>query len=97
MRMQPCEAAVPIDPELYVPWIPTPPMFRPIQRVPSGLPGPGGMGCAPAAQGWFGGYHQGFRVFVRMEKLPSGVGHAGWPTATGKERTRFIFPADEPR
>ena len=66
MRMQPCEAAVPIEPELYVPWMPTPPMFRPIQRVPSGLPGPGGIGWAPAAQGWLGGYHQGFRVFVRM-------------------------------
>jgi hypothetical protein len=32
-----------------------------------------------------------------MLKLPSGVGYAGWPTATGNEATACIFPGFEPR
>src|SRR5690348_63278 len=62
--------------------MPTPGTLRPIQRVPSGLPGPGGTGLSPAAHGEFGGNHQGFRHMTTMLKRPSGVGYAGWPTAT---------------
>ena len=41
MRMHPCEAEYPIEAASGVPWIPTYGTERPIQRVPSGLPGPG--------------------------------------------------------
>ena len=34
-------------PGFGVPWMPTPGAERPIQRVPSGLPGPGGTGSSP--------------------------------------------------
>ena len=47
IRMQPCEAFQPIEPGSSVPWIPTPGAERPIQRVPSGLFGPGGTGLRP--------------------------------------------------
>jgi hypothetical protein len=57
-----------------VPWIPTPDADSPIHRVPSGFPGPGGIGLAPAAQAESGGYHHGFRCIVTMRHLPSGVG-----------------------
>ena len=61
IRMQPCEAEYPIDAESGVPWIPTYGDEIPIQRVPSGLPGPGGTGSESAAQSDGGGYHHGFR------------------------------------
>ena len=41
--------------------MPTPGDESPIQRVPSGLVGPGGIGFWPLAQREFGGYHQGLR------------------------------------
>src|SRR5581483_7027952 len=74
MRMQPCEREYPIEPSSGVPWMPTPGELRPIQRVPSGLPGPGGTGFSPAAHGAAGGYHQGFFHLTMIENLPSGVG-----------------------
>ena len=43
MRMQPWEALVPMEPLLDVPWMKTPEVLVPMARVPSGLPGPGGM------------------------------------------------------
>ncbi len=61
IRMQPCEAEYPIDAASGVPWIPTYGAEIPIQRVPSGLPGPGGTGSESAAQSDGGGYHHGFR------------------------------------
>ena len=54
--------------------MPTPGAESPIQRVPSGLPGPGGIGFAPFAQGEFGGYHHGFSHLTTIRKRPSGVG-----------------------
>ena len=59
---------------LGVPWMPTPGAERPIQRVPSGLPGPGGTGLAPAAHAEVGGYHHGFTYLTTMSKRPRGVG-----------------------
>src|SRR5918912_1355153 len=55
---------------------------RPIQRVPSGLSGPGGIGFWPAAQGEFGGYHHGFRHLTTIWNRPSGVGDVFLPVAT---------------
>ena len=46
--------------------MPIPPHESPIQRVPSGFPGPGAIGLAPAAHVEFGGYHQGLRCFTAM-------------------------------
>ena len=57
-----------------VPCMPTPGAERPIQRVPSGLPGPGGTGFSPAAQGDGGGYHHGFSCLSTTVKCPVGVG-----------------------
>ena len=74
MRMQPCETEYPIEPSCGVPWMPTPGALSPVQRVPSGLPGPGGIGFSPCAQGEFGGYYHGFRHLTTIWKLPSGVG-----------------------
>src|SRR5436190_1428839 len=51
IRMHPCESEYPIEPSSGVPWMPTPGALSPIQRVPSGLPGPGGTGFSPAAHG----------------------------------------------
>ena len=47
IRMQPCDSEWPIDHGSEVPWMPTPGALNPIQRVPSGLPGPGGTGLGP--------------------------------------------------
>src|SRR3954468_1410110 len=82
MRMQPCDALYPIEVASGVPCRPTPGAEMPIQRVPSGLPGPGGTGFSPAAQAEFGGYHQGLRCFVTISKRPTGVGYCDCPTAT---------------
>ena len=47
----------------------------PIQRVPSGFPGPGGTGSLPAAQAEScGGYHHGLRCYVTISNSPIGVG-----------------------
>ena len=63
MRMQPCDAALPIEASSAVPWIPSPPK-KPIQRALSGFSGtPPGMTCAgEAARPWLvrhapGGVH----------------------------------------
>src|SRR3954447_17963491 len=64
--------------------MPTPGELRPIQRVQSGLPGPGGTGLSPCAQGDAGGDHQGFRPMTTISQRASGVGYAGCPTATPK-------------
>ena len=54
--------------------MPTPGADKPIQRVPSGLFGPGGIGFWPLAQREFGGYHHGFRHMTWIVKRPRGVG-----------------------
>ena len=41
-RMQPWLVARPMVQALEVPWMPMPGLFRPIQRTPTGLRGPGG-------------------------------------------------------
>src|SRR6202008_165336 len=75
MRMQPCGAEYPSEAGSGVPWMPTPGADRPIQRVPSGLPGPGGIGWAPFAHGASGGgYPHGFRSMMTILYEPSGVG-----------------------
>src|SRR5215510_8383379 len=84
IRMQPCDSEWPIDHGSSVPWMPTPGALSPIQRVPSGLPGPGGTGFNPRAHAsWVGGYHHGFFHFTTIWKCPSGVGYRGCPVATG--------------
>src|SRR6478736_10526671 len=87
IRMQPCDSEWPIDHGSLVPWMPTPGTLRPIQRVPSGLPGPGGTGFSPAAHGEAGGYHHGFFHLTMMWNLPSGVGYTACPVATPNVRT----------
>ena len=62
--------------------MPTPETLRPIQRVPSGLSGPGGTGSSPCAHGESGGVQVGSTTLLMMWKLPVGVGYADWPTAT---------------
>src|ERR1051326_5871278 len=75
IRMQPCDSECPIDHGSSVPWRPTPGALSPIQRVPSGLFGPGGTGLAPAAhESWVGGYHHGFISLTTISKWPSGGG-----------------------
>ncbi len=75
MRMQPCDSEWPIDHGSLVPWIPTPGALSPIQRVPSGFPGPGGTGFSPFAHAsCVGGYHHGFFCLTTISKCPSGVG-----------------------
>ena len=66
MRTHPCEAEYPIEAASGVPWIPTYGAEMPIQRVPRGLPGPGGTGSASAAQSDGGGYHHGLRCMVTI-------------------------------
>ena len=46
--------------------LPTPGAVKPIQRVPSGFPGPGGIGFSPFAQSESGGRHQGSRCMSTM-------------------------------
>ena len=65
MRMQPCDAEYPIDAASGVPWMPTYGAEIPIQRVPSGFPGPGGTGSDSAAHS-DGGYHHGFRCMFTI-------------------------------
>src|SRR5262245_60877829 len=71
--------------------MPTPDTLRPIQRVPSGLPGPGGIGFRPFAHGESGGNHHGLRCFVTILNRPRGVGNEGCPTATPKRRHSTVF------
>ena len=61
----------------------------PIQRVPSGLPGPGGTGSESFAHGDGGGYHHGLRCMFTISKSPTGVGYADCPVATPNQRTNF--------
>jgi hypothetical protein len=61
----------------------------PIQRVPSGLPGPGGTGSELFAHGDGGGYHHGFRCMFTTSYVPRGVGYEACPVATGNHRTSF--------
>src|SRR5919202_3547513 len=70
--------------------MPTPGADSPIQRVPSGLFGPGGIGFCPCAHGEAGGYHHGFRHFVTTVNRPSGVGYLVCPVATGNARQNRI-------
>ena len=67
--------------------MPTPGADRPIQRVPRGLPGPGGIGWSPLAQSDDGGRHHGFTCMSTIDHVPSGVGYCGWPVATPNDRT----------
>src|SRR5262245_30600939 len=85
--MQPCDAAVPIVYAWGVPWMPTAGADVPIQRVPSGLPAPGGIGSRPFAQGEFGGIQVGFFSFSVTTNVPVGDGNLGCPIATGNVAT----------
>src|SRR5215210_3035168 len=67
--------------------MPTPGAESPIQRVPSGLPGPGGIGSLPFAQSESGGRHHGFFCMLAMLNVPDGVGYCDVPVATRKCRT----------
>jgi hypothetical protein len=73
-----------------VPWIPTYGAESPIQRVPSGLPGPGGTGSLSCAQSDGGGYHHGSRHLTLISNRPSGVGYADWPVATLNTRVSVV-------
>jgi len=87
--MQPCEAALPIDDGVGVPWIPIAGELIPIQRVPRGLPAPGATGPTPFAHGESGGVQVGFFCFWMIRNFPRGVGYADMPTATRKVRHSF--------
>src|SRR5580765_7107004 len=87
--MQPWDAEYPIDAASGVPWMPTPAASRPIQRVPSGLPGPGGTGFSPFAHAESGGIHHGFSCIVTMCHMPDGVGYIACPVATPNEWTKL--------
>ena len=89
IRIQPWEAEYPIEAGSGVPWIPTSGAESPIHRVPSGLPGPGGIGSAPLAQSDAGGYHHGLRCMTTISKFPTGVGYDGCPVATPNVRQGF--------
>ena len=85
MRMQPCEAAVPIEPSSGVPWMPTAGADVPIQRVPSGLPAPGGIGSRPFAHGEFGGIQVGFLSFSVIDER---AGRRRVPRLADRDRER---------
>src|SRR5438045_3487600 len=70
--------------------MPTPGAESPIQRVPSGLPGPGGTGFSPAAHGDAGGYHHGFLHLTTIWNRPSGVGYTVCPVATWNRRSNLM-------
>ena len=76
MRMQPCEARLPIDQSSPVPWMPTP-LTIPIQRAFSGLealpPGVVEPASSPA-HGEFGAVQAGLTCLFEIEKRPVGVG-----------------------
>src|SRR4029079_468360 len=86
IRMQPWEIEYPTDAGFGVPWMPTPETERPIQRVPSGFSGPGGIGSRSFAQLESGGYHQGWRYLLTIRNRPWGVGVHVPPVATVKTR-----------
>src|SRR5262249_57921099 len=67
--------------------MPTPGAERPIHRVPSGFPGPGGIGFNPLAQAESGGRHHGFICMSTIRNEPVGVGYCERPVATWKLRT----------
>src|SRR5438046_3281389 len=78
IRMQPCDAYVPIDESLGVPWILMPGASRYRALVPRGLSGPGGiMGGSLAAQhpGWprHGLIQDGFSTLLTTCHSPMGV------------------------
>src|SRR3954447_16630701 len=91
IRMQPCEARVPIEPGSPVPWMPTP-FATPIQRAFSGFseepPATVSLRYAPA-HGLFGAVHGGLTALLAMLNRPRGVGYAGWPTATPYDFENF--------
>ena len=76
MRMQPCEARLPIEYSCEVPWMPTPPVM-PIQRARSGLEAtPPGV-VVPAsspAHGELGAVQAGLTCLFWIEYWPVGVG-----------------------
>src|SRR5919112_5575107 len=78
MRMQPWEAAVPIEPGMPVPWMPTP-LTMPIQRAFSGFsaepPGTTSLRYAPA-HGLSGAVQAGLTALFVMLNRPEGVGYA---------------------
>ena len=83
MRMQPCDAAVPIEYSAAVPWIPTPPTI-PSHRALRGFsalpPSTTSLRYAPA-HGSSGALHAGLTALLRIEKRPVGVSKPGAPTA----------------
>ena len=76
MRMQPCDAREPIEPDSAVPWMPTPPTI-PIQRALSGFwaepPATVSLRSAPA-HGLSGTFQVGLTALSAIENSPFGVG-----------------------
>jgi hypothetical protein len=68
--------------------MPTPGASIPIQRVPSGLPGPGGTGFSSFAHADSGGYHHGSRCMFTTCHIPEGVGYSDCPLAIPNVCTR---------
>ena len=76
MRMQPCDARVPIEQSWPVPWMPTLPE-TPIQRALSGfaaLPPPTVVPASSPAHGLFGTDQTGSICLLWIAKRPLGVG-----------------------
>ena len=93
IRMQPCDALLPIEPSSGVPWMRIPLAFRFSARVPSGLFGPGGMnGGMFADHGACGLYHVGFNRFAVTWNCPCGVGYPPVPVATPYVLRSSPFP-----
>jgi hypothetical protein len=76
MRMQPCDARLPIEYSCEVPWMPTP-LAIPIQRARRGFEAePPGV-VVPAsspAHGEFGAVQAGLTCLLEIWKRPVGVG-----------------------
>src|SRR5437763_14291275 len=85
MRMQPCDAYVPIELSLGVPWIRMPGADRYRARVPSGVPGAGGVtGGSPAPQPVGAGLcHVGLSTLAPTSHAPSALTNPCFAVATG--------------
>ena len=81
MRIQPCEAAPPMDASSAVPWMPAP-SWKPSQRALMGLSGSFPAMTLPArspAQAFSGTYHAGLAAMLSISYSPAGVANPAAP------------------
>src|SRR5262245_5082612 len=87
IRMHPCDAHDPIEESDGVPWMRMPGASRYRARVPSGLPGPGGISSGSPAAQQPGSPKQGlcqvgFSALLMTVHAPGGVSNPGAAVAT---------------